>query len=108
MQDVGKSVLYAARGFLRVAFRARRRYTGARRPKLLRFISQHGNTHRKQTRCAKLPFRNSRAASPQPVLFSEKLNRRSIFRLRNGRSFRVFASRVFAGNTGYWRCELPG
>jgi hypothetical protein len=58
--------------------RARQRYTGACRPKLLRFISRRCNKHRKQTRCPKLTFRKRRAAAPQPVLFPEKLNRRGI------------------------------
>src|SRR6266851_2320120 len=79
MQDV-QNVLYAALGFSRVALRARRRYTGARRPKLLQFISRHSNTHRKQTRCAKLPFCKRRAASPQPVSFPGKMNYRGVFR----------------------------
>jgi hypothetical protein len=39
-----------------------------------------GGHLRKQTRCAKLPYRKRRAASPQPVLFPEKLNCRSVSR----------------------------
>jgi len=72
MQDVQKNVLYAAHGFLRVAFRARQRYTGACRPKMLRFTSWHSNTHRKQTRCAKLPSQKKGRVGRNPFRFQEK------------------------------------
>jgi hypothetical protein len=39
--------------------------------KLLRCISRHGNTHRKQTRCAKLPFAKAGPRRRNPFCFQK-------------------------------------